>query len=327
MDFKKEFGPKIKMINDDLERRISEIENKNLRDAMMHYPKAGGKRLRPIFTMLVADAISKSGAKAMPFGVALEMAHNFTLIHDDIMDNDETRRGMKTTHIVFGMPAAILAGDALFAKAFEAVGEMDVDSESKNRLNSLLARAVLLVAEGQQMDMDFEKSESIKDEDYLKMIERKTAVLLSAAAQGGAIAAGAKQPLQETMFEFGRLMGLGFQIWDDVLDLRADEKVLGKPIGSDIRNGKKTLIIIYALEVLDSQKKDRLKQIIGKEGASKKEVDEAIAILDSAGAIDRAERIALEMISKAKKLLDDLPEGEDRQKLKDLTDFMIKREW
>jgi geranylgeranyl diphosphate synthase type I len=234
---------------------------------------------------------------------------------------------MKTTHIVFGMPAAILAGDALFAKAFEAVGEMDVDSESKNRLNSLLARAVLLVAEGQQMDMDFEKSESIKDEDYLKMIERKTAVLLSAATQGGAIAAGAKQPLQETMFEFGRLMGLGFQIWDDVLDLRADEKVLGKPIGSDIRNGKKTLIIIYALEVLDSQKKDRLKQIIGKEGASKKEVDEAIAILDSAGAIDRAERIALEMISKAKKLLDDLPEGEDRQKLKDLTDFMIKREW
>lgn len=327
MDFKKEFGPKIKMINDDLERRISEIENRNLRDAMMHYPKAGGKRLRPIFTMLVADAISKSGTKAMPFGVALEMAHNFTLIHDDIMDNDETRRGMKTTHIVFGMPAAILAGDALFAKAFEAVGEMDVDSESKNRLYSLLARAVLLVAEGQQMDMDFEKSESIKDEDYLKMIERKTAVLLSAAAQGGAIAGGAKQPLQETMFEFGRLMGLGFQIWDDVLDLRADEKVLGKPIGSDIRNGKKTLIIIYALEVLDSQKKDRLKQIIGKEGASKKEVDEAIAILDSAGAIDRAERIALEMISKAKKLLDDLPEGEDRQKLKDLTDFMIKREW
>ena len=327
MDFKKEFGPKIKMINDDLERRISEIENRNLRDAMMHYPKAGGKRLRPIFTMLVADAISKSGTKAMPFGVALEMAHNFTLIHDDIMDNDATRRGMKTTHIVFGMPAAILAGDALFAKAFEAVGEMDVDSESKNRLNSLLARAVLLVAEGQQMDMDFEKSESIKDEDYLKMIERKTAVLLSAATQGGAIAAGAKQPLQETMFEFGRLMGLGFQIWDDVLDLRADEKVLGKPIGSDIRNGKKTLIIIYALEVLGSQKKDRLKQILGKEGASKKEVDEAIAILDSAGAIDRAERIALEMISKAKKLLDDLPEGEDRQKLKDLTDFMIKREW
>jgi geranylgeranyl diphosphate synthase type I len=327
MDFKKEFGPKIKMINDDLERRISEIENENLRNAMMHYPKAGGKRLRPIFTMLVADAISKSGTKAMPFGVAVEMAHNFTLIHDDIMDNDDTRRGMKTTHIVFGMPAAILAGDALFAKAFEAVGGMDVDSESKNRLNSLLARAVLLVAEGQQMDMDFEISESIRDEDYLKMIERKTAVLLSAATQGGAIAAGAKQKLQEAMFEFGRLMGLGFQIWDDVLDLRADEKALGKPVGSDIRNGKKTLIIIYALEVLDGQKKERLKQILGREGASKKEVDEAIAILDSAGAIDRAERIALEMISKAKKLLDDLPEGEDRQKLKDLTDFMIKREW
>jgi geranylgeranyl diphosphate synthase type I len=327
MDFKKDFGAKIKAVNDDLERRISEIENKNLRDAMMHYPKAGGKRLRPIFTMLVADAINKSGAKAMPFGIALEMVHNFTLIHDDIMDNDATRRGMKTTHIVFGVPGAILAGDALFAKAFEVVGEMDVDSERRAKLSSLLARAVLLLAEGQQMDMDFEKAESIRDEDYLKMIERKTAVLLSAAAQGGAIAAGANEKLQETMFEFGRLMGLGFQIWDDVLDLRADEKVLGKPVGSDIRNGKKTLMIIYALETLDKEKGEKLSRILGNAAASKKEVDEAIAILDSAGAIDRAERISLEMISKAKSLLDDLPEGEDRKRLKDLADFMIRREW
>ena len=327
MDFKKDFGARIKAINDDLERRISEIENKNLRDAMMHYPKAGGKRLRPIFTMLVADAINKSGAKAMPFGVALEMVHNFTLIHDDIMDNDATRRGMKTTHIVFGVPGAILAGDALFAKAFEVVGEMEVDSERKAKLSSLLARAVLLLAEGQQMDMDFEKAQSIRDEDYMKMIERKTAVLLSAAAQGGAIAAGADERLQETMFEFGRLMGLGFQIWDDVLDLRADEKTLGKPVGSDIRNGKKTLMIIHALETLDEGKKKTLLQVLGKAGASKEEVDEAIAILDAAGAIDRAERISLEMISKAKSLLDDLPEGEDRKRLKDLTDFMIRREW
>lgn len=327
MDFKKEFGEKIQMINRDLEAHISEIENRNLREAMLHYPKAGGKRLRPIFAMLVADAIDKSGAKALPFGVALEMVHNFTLIHDDVMDNDDTRRGMKTTHIVYGVPGAILAGDALFAKAFEVVGGMDIDDERKNRLNSLLARAVLLLAEGQQMDMDFEKTGSVKAEEYLKMIERKTAVLLSAAAQGGAIVACAKEPLQESMFEFGRLMGLGFQIWDDVLDLRADEKILGKPIGSDIRNGKKTLIMIYALESLDDKRKKRLLEILGKSGASKDEVNEAIGILDEAGAIDRAERVALEMISKAKEMLDDLPDTEDRQKLKDLTDFMIKREW
>jgi len=327
MDFKKEFGEKIAVINKELESLISEMENRNLREAMLHYPKAGGKRFRPIFTMLVADAVGKSGMKALPFGVALEMVHNFTLIHDDVMDNDDTRRGMKTVHVAYGIPAAILAGDALFAKAFAVVGDMDVDPEKRSRLASLLAKSVLLLAEGQQMDMDFEKSSEVKADDYLRMIERKTAVLMSAAAQGGAIVGGAELPLQESMFEFGRLMGLGFQIWDDVLGLRADEKRLGKPVGSDIRNGKKTLIVIYALETLDAGRRGRLSQILGKAAASKEEVEEAIGILDSAGAIDRAERIALEMISKAKTLLDDLPEGEDRQRLKDLTDFMIRREW
>jgi len=327
MEFKKEFGEKIVQINKEVEVLLSGVENDNLRNAMLHYPKAGGKRLRPIFTMLVADAINKSGKKALPYGVALEMVHNFTLIHDDVMDNDDTRRGMKTTHIVYGVPGAILAGDALFAKAFVIVSGMDLDAERKNSLTSLLSTSVLLLAEGQQMDMDFEKAAAVKADDYLKMIERKTAVLMSAAAQGGAIVAGAGLSLQKSMFEFGRLMGLGFQIWDDVLDLRANEKTLGKPVGSDIRNGKKTLIIIYALETLDAGKRGRLEQVLGKGGASKAEVDEAIGILDSAGAIDRAERIALEMISKAKTLLDDLPDGEDRQKLKDLTDFMIRREW
>jgi geranylgeranyl diphosphate synthase type I len=327
MDFRKEFGEKIARIDRELESLISEVETKSLREAMLHYPKAGGKRLRPILSMLVADAAGRCGEKALPFGVALEMVHNFTLIHDDVMDNDDTRRGKKTTHVVYGVPRAILAGDALFAKAFAVVGDMDVDAESKSKLNSLLAKSVLLLAEGQQMDMDFEKATEVTAEDYLKMIERKTAVLMSAAAQGGAIVAGAPMQLQESMFEFGRLMGLGFQIWDDVLDLRADEKTLGKPVGSDIRNGKKTLIVIYALESLSAEKRARLGQILGKAGASKAEVDEAIAILDSAGAVDRSERIALEMISKAKELLDDLPEGEDRQRLKDLTDFMIRREW
>ena len=327
MDFKKEFSEKLIPINKEIEAQLSEVENKNLREAMLHYPKAGGKRLRPIFAMLVADAISKSGSKALPYGIALELVHNFTLVHDDVMDNDETRRGMKTTHIVFGVPGAILAGDALFAKAFAIVSGMNIEAEQKVALTKLLATSVLLLAEGQQMDMDFEKMAEVKADEYLKMIERKTAVLMSAASQGGAIVAGADLQLQKSMFEFGRLMGLGFQIWDDVLDLRADEKTLGKPVGSDIRNGKKTLIAIYALETLEAAKKRRLEQILGKADASKAEVDEAIAILDSAGAIDRAERIALEMISKAKVLLDDLPEGEDRQRLKDLTDFMIRREW
>jgi len=326
MEFKKIFGEKIELINKELNESISEMDNEKLREAMLHYPKAGGKRLRPIVTMLVADAINKNGMDALPFGIALEMVHNFTLIHDDVMDRDETRRGIRTVHATFGISEAILSGDALFAKAFQVIGDMEIDGERKSRLTSLLARSVLLLAEGQQMDMDFEKMEIISSDEYMKMIERKTAVLYSAAAQGGAIVADASEPLQETMFEFGRLMGVGFQIWDDVLDLRGDEKLIGKPIGSDIRNGKKTLMMIYALESLSDKDASRILEILGNRGASDSEVADTIRIMDSAGAIDRAERIASELIAKAKILLDDLPEGEDREKLKELTDFMIRRE-
>jgi len=326
MDFKQVFGEKIKELNKELESSLAEIENDRLRNAMLHYPKAGGKRLRPIITMLVAESINKSGKASIPFGIALEMVHNFTLVHDDLMDQDETRRGLKTVHVAYGIPEAILAGDALFAKAFEIVSNMDLDGDRKSQLTSLLARAVLLLAEGQQMDMDFEKLEKVTSDQYLKMIERKTAVLYSAASQGGAIVAGAPVPLQESLFEFGRMMGLAFQIWDDVLDLRADEKVLGKPVGSDIRNGKKTLIVINALESLDVKNAARFRQILGKKNASDEEVKEAIGILDSVAAVDRAERIASEMIAKAKVLLDDLPNNEERKLLKDITDFMIKRE-
>jgi len=326
MDFKKVFGEKIELINEQLVDSISDIENDRLREAMIHYPKAGGKRLRPIITMLVADSIGRSGSAALPFGIALELVHNFTLVHDDVMDKDETRRGIQTVHSKFGISEAILAGDALFAKAFELIGDMDLDGDRKSDLTSLLARSVILLAEGQQMDMDFETEESVSAEEYMKMIERKTAVLYSAAAQGGAISAGAPEPLQETMFEFGRVVGLGFQIWDDVLDLRADEKLLGKPVGSDIRNGKKTLIIILALEDLKDENRKRFLQLLGKSDATDSEVEEAVGILDSAGSIDRAQRIASELIAKAKVLLDDLPEGDSRQRLIELTDFMIKRD-
>jgi len=326
MDIKERFKEKIERINAALRSSLSSIENERLRKAMLHYPLAGGKRLRPITAMLVADAVSGSGERTIPFGVSLEMVHNFTLVHDDVMDNDTTRRGMRTVHVEYGLPEAILAGDALFAKAFEMVGSMAIDGERKSQLTTLLAKAVLVLAEGQQMDMDSEKLDSVSSEAYLKMIERKTAVLFSAAAQGGAIIAGAPEALQESMFEFGRLIGLAFQIRDDILCLSGDPVRLGKPKGSDIRNGKKTLIVIYALETLKENDRSRLRGILGKRDASEREIDEAIRLIEAAGAIDRAQRVAGEMIGKAKILLDDLPASEARNLLRELADYMISRD-
>lgn len=325
MDIKVAFRNELEKINSALRDGISSIENERLRNAMLHYPIAGGKRLRPITTMLVANALNGTGEVAMPFGIALELVHNFTLVHDDVMDNDSTRRGMETVHVKFGLPEAILAGDALFAKAFELVGGMDIDGERKSQLTTLLAKAVLVLAEGQQMDMDSEKLDVVSAEAYMKMIERKTAVLFSAAAQGGSIVAGAPQPAQETLFEFGRLIGLAFQIRDDILCLKGDPKETKKPKGSDIRNGKKTLIVIYALEALSESDRSALERILGKKDANEQEIDKAIAILESSSAIDRAQRVASEMIAKAKMLLDDLPDNEYRDLLLELSDYMITR--
>lgn len=325
MDVKVAFKNEIEKINAALKDSLSTIENEHLRTAMLHYPIAGGKRLRPITTMLVADAINGRGSVAMPFGIALELVHNFTLVHDDVMDNDATRRGMETVHVRYGLPEAILAGDALFAKAFELVGGMDIDGERKSQLMTLLAKAVLVLAEGQQMDMDFEKLGIVSADAYMKMIERKTAVLFSAATQGGAIVAGASEPMQETLFEFGRLMGLAFQIRDDILCLKGDPRETKKPKGSDIRNGKKTIIIIYALETLSNDRRAELLELLGKKDASEHEVERAITILESAGALDRAQRVASEMIAKAKTLLDDLPDSEHRTLLRELADYMITR--
>jgi geranylgeranyl diphosphate synthase type I len=261
----------------------------------------------------------------MPFGVALEMVHNFTLVHDDVMDEDDTRRGIKTVHAAYGIPMAILAGDAMFARAFEIVLESDVDDASAVALVDILARSVRLLAEGQQMDMDFEKKKTVAADEYLKMIERKTAVLYSAAAQGGAIVGGGTEAQQEALFEYGRLIGLGFQIWDDVLDLRSTQEAFGKPVLNDIRNGKKTLIVVKALEELKGRKRSEFLAVLGKKDASEKELVAAKQLLEDIGAIDHADRVAAEFVAKAKDRLSVLKDSTHKEALKAFADYMVTR--
>ncbi|MCE5296673.1 MAG: polyprenyl synthetase family protein, partial [Euryarchaeota archaeon] len=162
-------------------------ENDKLRKAMTHYPEAGGKRMRPILAMLVANAISRKGEKAVPFGCCLEMIHNFTLIHDDVMDKDPVRRGRPAVHILYDEPTAIIAGDALFARAYDVLSESEISGEELRELVHIVSETVYLIAEGQQMDIDNEDKETITIDEYLEMVEKKTAVLFSCAAEGGAI--------------------------------------------------------------------------------------------------------------------------------------------
>lgn len=325
MAFPDDYRGRVKEINEALMRTLDVIEDKNLKAAMAHYPAAGGKRLRPLLATIACEAVGGKPSSAMPFGVALEMVHNFTLVHDDVMDEDDTRRGIKTVHAAFGVPEAILSGDALFARAFEVVLDSDVDDSELVRLVDILARSVRLLAEGQQMDMDFEDAKAVEAAEYMKMIELKTAVLYSAAAHGGAICGGAPVELQEALAEYGRLMGLGFQIWDDVLDLRSDQETFGKPVLNDIRNGKKTLIVIQALEDLTGPERSEFLSILGNKDATKEKLERARDILDDVGAIDHAMRVSDGLIAEAKEKLGVLKDSAHKQALVAFADFMVKR--
>jgi geranylgeranyl diphosphate synthase type I len=175
------------------------------------------------------------------------------------------------------------------------------------------------------MDKDFENSTDISRDDYLKMIEYKTAQLFQAAAEGGAIIAGGSEDQIAAMSEYGRLLGMGFQIWDDYLDLKADEDLLGKPVGSDIKNGKRTLMVVHALERLEGDKKTEFMRVLGDLDASEEDVKDAIALMDEVGSTDYAKELAEDYAGKSKELLSWLPESEHKEILMKITDYMVQR--
>ena len=327
LDVKEEIGKRAKLVDEELARLLEAKGSETLVKAMKHYPAAGGKRLRPVLSMLVGDAISGKGREAMRFGIVLEMIHNFTLIHDDIMDRDELRRGVKTVHTVYGEPTAINAGDALFARAFAVLAGTEAGDHVVRQLLEETASMVYEIADGQQMDMDFEKGGDITPDSYMTMIEKKTAEMFRMAARGGALVAGGTREQVDKMTDYGRLIGVGFQVWDDLLDIKADEKALGKPVGSDIRNGKRTLIVLHGLENMDAGYKARFMQVLGNGQASQDEVDEAIGLLEKAGSIKYAEDLALQTARQARESLSCIRECEEKAILNEFIDYMVKRSY
>ncbi len=328
MDIKEAIGIRKPDIERELLKSFEIVRDERLRNAMSHLPSAGGKILRPALAMISADAIKKGeGKRALAFGISLEIIHNFTLVHDDIMDNDDLRRGVPTVHKVFDNATAINAGDAMFALAFNVLSGLDVEHSVLREILADISSMVIGIAEGQQMDMDFEERTDIAPEEYLEMIEKKTALMFINGAKNGARIASAPPEVYEKMAEYGRYMGLAFQIWDDFLDLTADEKTLGKPVGSDIRNGKKTLMVVYALQRLEGPDRERFLSILGNQKASDDEVKEAIELMKKVGAIQDAESLALDYADRAKRALEVLDDSEEKEALLDLVDYVIRRKY
>ncbi len=326
MDLKEILKPYITVANDALDEALTFEEPSLLVKPMRHMTMAGGKRLRPVMAMLVAESISGSYKRALTFGTALEIIHNFTLLHDDIMDHDELRRGIKTVHIEFDEATAINAGDALFALAFEILSTVDIPNKLVRTLISDVARTVRLIGEGQQMDKEFEQRTDIQVKDYMLMIEYKTAVLFAAAAEGGALTGDASPELVTDMAEYGRLIGLGFQIWDDYLGLKANEATLGKPVGSDILNGKRTLIAVVGLGRMDEGQNEKFMKTFGNLDAEPAKVKGAIGVLEEVGAVNHAKDIALKYCEEAKQLLHKLPGSKTKDILGLIADYMVMRE-
>ncbi len=306
---------------------LEQSSNQRLRAAMLHLIEGGGKRLRAIMPWLVADACGNSNETLYDIGAAIEIIHNFTLIHDDIMDNDSLRRGRKSVHVEFDTPTAINAGDSMLALSFEIIANCpDISDNNSRTLVSIISNMVKKVAEGQQLDMDFESGELVTEEEYLNMISGKTAAMFSTCAKTGALLSGVSDDIVHDLSEWGENLGLCFQLIDDLIDVTGDSKTLGKPACSDVIEGKQTLIAIHALKQ-DDKKLNQFHQLFGcrDETATREDLDAVIDELIEVGSIDYARNKALEFNKKAHSYLDSLPESEALQILRKLTDWQLVR--
>ena len=325
MDLKQEFQTRAQVFNEALNEFLETKKPEKLYKAAYHLPLAGGKRLRPVIAMVACESISKSYKDIIPFAIALEVTHNFTLVHDDIMDKSTLRRNTPTVHVEYGEPTAILAGDLLFAKAFECMTQYKEVLQVWSTLNQLLIGGIIDVCEGQQLDMNFESRSIVSRDEYIEMIGKKTAALFMIAAEGGAVAARASPPVQEALRRYGFELGLAFQIRDDVLDMSSTTQTLGKDIGNDIRNGKKTLIAVHALEHATGENKKVLCDYFGNLDATDAQVHDVYEVFKELGSLKYARDTANQYGFNAKESLQSIIDSPAKNILLTLADYAITR--
>ncbi|MGN0099126.1 MAG: polyprenyl synthetase family protein [Candidatus Methanomethylophilaceae archaeon] len=305
---------------------IGDEEPSNLMEASRQYPYAGGKRMRPAMAVATCGAVGGDRNKAIPLAVAVEYIHNFTLIHDDLMDGDAKRRGMDTIHVGYGMPTAVLAGDALFAKAYQIICELDVPAERMRAAMKYVSDAVWDLARGQQMDVNNE-GKIVSEEVYIETIKLKTSVLFAAAAAGGAIIGGADDATVKAINEYALELGLGFQMFDDYLGIAGDESKTGKSVGNDIRKGKCTCMVTHAIRsIKDPKVLEEFKSILGNMDATDEQCARAKQIMQDAGSIDYALGLARQKVDNAIAKISFLPESEDKEFMIALANFAINRD-
>ncbi|NIM26047.1 MAG: polyprenyl synthetase family protein [Nitrososphaeria archaeon] len=298
---------------------------KRLYDAAGHLIVNGGKRLRPYMVIRSCQILGGRASMAMPAASAVEMVHNFTLVHDDIMDNDEMRHGVPTVHKKFGMPVAILAGDVLFSKAYQTISDSKLSSQSNNQLISRLAKACVDVCEGQLFDIKMAEEKRIPSQsEYINMISKKTAALFDVSCAMGAICATNNKKDIQNLSSFGKNLGIAFQITDDLIGVMGDPKVTKKPVGNDLREGKKSLPILMAINSAKGKDKKIILKCFGNSKVAKSDLKKAVDTIRALGIEENVRKQALKYAEKAEKSLSKYS-GSAKKELVSLLDFVVKR--
>lgn len=306
------------------DRRHFPEQPASLYDPNEYFLRLGGKRIRPVLCLMGNELFGDISPDAWHVGTAIELFHNFTLIHDDIMDKAPLRRGMQTVHTKYGENTAILAGDVMLVTAYEELNKISV--EYLQSILYLFNKTAKEVCEGQQMDMDFETMEMVDMADYLKMIELKTSVALAASLQTGAILGGAGERNQHLLYDFGKKLGIAFQVQDDYLDAFGDPKKFGKQVGGDILANKKTFLLLHALEAASPAARQELRELLS--GQAEDKIERVLAIYRDCQADKWAVALQNKFLDEALHHLEDIAVLSKRKEpLRELAHFLIKRDY
>jgi geranylgeranyl diphosphate synthase, type II len=295
----------------------------SLYDPAQYILGIGGKRVRPVCVLMGNELFGDIIPDAYNAGMAIELFHNFSLIHDDIMDKAPMRRGVETVHQKYGESTALLAGDVMFVKAYEYLNKITINNLQK--VLHLFNETAAAVCEGQQLDMDFEKAATVSLDEYLGMITLKTSVLLAASLQLGAILGGAGEGNQQHLYQFGKNLGIAFQVQDDYLDAFGNPEKFGKQVGGDILANKKTFLLIHALETASPVQKAELEQLMAGNAAGK--VEKVLQIFKDCKADEWAWELKEKYLQTALQHLEDTAVVSIRKKpLAELAGYLIARD-
>ena len=304
---------------------------KELYQASSHLIRTGGKRLRPFMVIKGCEMLGGTVKRALPAAAAVELVHNFTLVHDDIMDNDEIRHGTATVHRSFGMPLAILAGDILFSKAFELLynsRSVGISDRAITEMVGRLSTTCTVICEGQAIDVGNASSSKFpSDKQYIEMIGKKTAALFEVSCAFGALSApNSSDQDVRNLSSFGKNIGIAFQLVDDLIGVVGDPKLTGKAAGNDIREGKKTYPILLAIKSAKGEEKDRILKVFGaKDRASATDIREAVRVISDIGIEQGVRDAAREYMNKALRSIEGYGDSDAKRLLKFSADFVVGR--